>query len=601
MNRPRIFVAIPAYRDRECQWTLRDMFERARHPERVFAGVCWQTVPETDADCFLIRPRPDQVRAVAFHAREAQGLGWARSQAQTLWRGEEYTLQIDSHMRFADDWDERMIEMLGLCDSPDPVLTQYPAAYEPPDTRLPFDRPRVQMIRGFMPSGLMDFGLERVPADVVADRPMPTAAVAGGFIFGSSRMLRDVPSDPEIYFNGEEPNLAVRLWTAGFDLFSPHETLIYHYYERKDGPRHWNDAAPRAAVAPTEHTWRRLRLLCEPEAFSPEEVAELGRYGLGSRRGLDEYQLFAGVNFAARSVAVEARRHPWVRPRSVREALALPDTLRPAPGTHLFVLGDTGVLFAAAEGKLHRLNQAATFAWCALEAGWSWRRIIAEAAGAREIPEATALAELRELAAHWTGEGLLRDTALEPPAGPWADPASRVFRDHDYRLMDTVLRLRFGDAALEALIQPAFAHLAIEPPGVAPDATLSVFRILDRYVHLRRGGEAASRPVAAATRAETEDGGDGAGDRATAANPASAFGGGDARRPADPAAGPRRQRQDVADRAVAGDGLRVFLRRGGVAAPGRAGATDPDRSVGEGRRRAAPGTALPRTCGFARA
>ena len=58
---------------------------------------------------------------------------------------------------------------------------------------------------------------------------MPTACVAGGFIFGPSRILRDVPSDPEIYFNGEEPNLAVRLWTAGFDLFSPHVVAIYHY------------------------------------------------------------------------------------------------------------------------------------------------------------------------------------------------------------------------------------------------------------------------------------------------------------------------------------------------------------------------------------
>ena len=33
MTQPRIFVHIPAYRDRETQWTLRDMFERARHPE----------------------------------------------------------------------------------------------------------------------------------------------------------------------------------------------------------------------------------------------------------------------------------------------------------------------------------------------------------------------------------------------------------------------------------------------------------------------------------------------------------------------------------------------------------------------------------------
>src|SRR6266853_2019652 len=126
VNRPRIFVSIPSYRDRECQWTLRDMFERARHPERVFAGVCWQTVPDQDQDCFLLRPCPTQVRTIEFHALQARGLGWARAKAQSLWQGEEYSLQIDSHMRFADDWDEQMLDLLSACDAPDPVLTVYP-------------------------------------------------------------------------------------------------------------------------------------------------------------------------------------------------------------------------------------------------------------------------------------------------------------------------------------------------------------------------------------------------------------------------------------------------------------------------------------------
>lgn len=476
---PRIFVHIPSYRDRECQWTLRDMFERARHPDRVFAGVCWQTVPEEDADCFLVHPRPTQVRIASFHVREARGLGWARAKAQALWQGEEYSLQIDSHMRFADDWDERMIALLHACDSSEPVLTHYPVGYQPPDKRETSDRPLAQMIRRFLPNGLLEFGTEAVPPDVAVDRPLPTAAAAGGFIFGTSRILRDVPSDPDIYFNGEEPNLAVRLWTAGFDLFSPHEVLIYHYYQRKDGARHWNDAVPRETLELQARTLRRLRLLCEPAAFRPEEVAELGRYGLGTRRTLAEYEAFAGVNFSARTIAIEARRYPWVRPAPVRAALALPDTLRPAPGTQLFVLGDEGVLFAEAKGTLHRLNQAAAIAWCALEAGRGWQRIATEAAAARGIAPEAAMAELRELAAHWIGEGLLHDTSTESLSGPRLDPARFDFRTRDYRLLDTVVRLRFGDAAIEALVHPAFAHLEVDSAGSTPEATLTALRILN--------------------------------------------------------------------------------------------------------------------------
>ena len=40
--RGRIFVAIPAYRDPEAAWTLRDLFLKAAFPERVFTGVFWQ-------------------------------------------------------------------------------------------------------------------------------------------------------------------------------------------------------------------------------------------------------------------------------------------------------------------------------------------------------------------------------------------------------------------------------------------------------------------------------------------------------------------------------------------------------------------------------
>ena len=225
-------------------------------------------------------------------------------------------------------------------------------------------------------------------------------------------------------------------------------------------------------------TLRRLRLLCEPDAFTPDEVAELGCYGLGTRRSLTEYEAFAGVSFAARSIAEEARSFPFVRPPAVRDALALTDTLRPAPGTQLFVLGDEGVLFHESKGTLHRLNEAATRNWCALEAGWGWERIAADAACARGIPPAAAMAELRELATHWIGEGLLRDTSKVSAVGPRLLPDRFAFRDRDYRLLDAVVRLRFSDASLEALIHPAFAHLAV--PGDGPVAcTIAVVRILD--------------------------------------------------------------------------------------------------------------------------
>src|SRR6266850_4847037 len=107
----RIFVQIASYRDPECQWTLKDLFEKATNPERVFVGIAWQYVIGEDDHCFQIETRPKQVRIQRLNARLSKGVCWARSMTQQLWQCEEYTLQIDSHMRFEPDWDQKLISM----------------------------------------------------------------------------------------------------------------------------------------------------------------------------------------------------------------------------------------------------------------------------------------------------------------------------------------------------------------------------------------------------------------------------------------------------------------------------------------------------------
>jgi Glycosyltransferase (GlcNAc) len=50
----RIFVSIAAYRDSECSHTIRDLFDKARFPHRLFVGVLWQYDETTDpSSCIL--------------------------------------------------------------------------------------------------------------------------------------------------------------------------------------------------------------------------------------------------------------------------------------------------------------------------------------------------------------------------------------------------------------------------------------------------------------------------------------------------------------------------------------------------------------------
>jgi len=126
---PRIYVQIASYRDPECQWTIKDLFERATHPERVFVGVLWQTIEAEDAHCFEVPPRPAQVRARHVDARESLGACWARSEVSQLWDGEEWVLQLDSHMRFEPGWDEILLEMAASVPSTKPLISTYPSGY----------------------------------------------------------------------------------------------------------------------------------------------------------------------------------------------------------------------------------------------------------------------------------------------------------------------------------------------------------------------------------------------------------------------------------------------------------------------------------------
>jgi hypothetical protein len=48
-------------------------------------------------------------------ADEATGPCFARHVTQSLYRGEDYFLSLDSHMRMVQNWDELLIEELSLC------------------------------------------------------------------------------------------------------------------------------------------------------------------------------------------------------------------------------------------------------------------------------------------------------------------------------------------------------------------------------------------------------------------------------------------------------------------------------------------------------
>ncbi|WP_170942151.1 GlcNAc-transferase family protein [Noviherbaspirillum denitrificans] len=296
---PTIFVSIASYRDPDCQNTVRDLFEKAAHPERVFIGICWQYVPVDDDDCFVLDTRPEQIRTIKVHASESKGVCWARSQVQTLWRGEDYFLQVDSHMRFAAGWDDLLIEMLGKCESPKPVLSTYPLAFTPPDT-LADDGIVTIFPKEFDDHGVLSQRSEISNMKDAPPVPPRNAFIGAGLVFASARIIEEVPYDPHIYFEGEEITLAVRMWTKGWDIHVPNAVVAYHDYgRRQERPRHWHDQTDWSTL--NQHARKRIRHLLGVELSGDgENLVEIDRFGLGAVRSLAQYEAFSGLDFRAR-------------------------------------------------------------------------------------------------------------------------------------------------------------------------------------------------------------------------------------------------------------------------------------------------------------
>jgi len=298
---PRIFVSIAAYRDRDCANTIRDLFDKARWPDRVFVGLCWQFRSPDDDDYRPIPIRRRQCRMIKVGYDRSEGVGWARQQAHSLWRGEDYVLQIDAHMRFVAGWDEKLIEMLACCSSAQPILSNYPAAFTPPD-RIDSHVVSVIYAAGFDDDGMVKQNSVGHDPRSMGPMPKPAAFCAAGFLFGPGQWIKDVPYDPYLYFIGEESSLAVRLFTHGWDMFTPTDVLLYHdYNDRPERPRHWRDRQDWSRFNSRSIARVRHLLAIEPSS-DPDVVKDLDRYGLGDRRSLTDYQSFALIDFREKTI-----------------------------------------------------------------------------------------------------------------------------------------------------------------------------------------------------------------------------------------------------------------------------------------------------------
>ena len=309
-----VFVSIAAYCDPVLGFTLARARAAAARPRELHFGVIDQTPSPPAASSFSVLA-PARVSYQRVDPVFARGPCWARAMGMALYDGEDWFLQIDSHMDFEPGWDERLIaQAQALARGRRGVaLSAYPNAFVFEDGR-PLPRPAPGKLLAhvvkpgsvFAPDHLV-LGFEARPVE--SDEPMPGFHLGAGCLFAPGRFALEFPYDPALYFHGEEQALAARLFTHGWDIFHVPDLPIRHLYN--DGqagvpprPLHWDAAQEAGRALP----WWQLEQRSRARLGALLAGEPLGVYGLGRERTLAQYASWCGIDYAGRTLGPQAFR-----------------------------------------------------------------------------------------------------------------------------------------------------------------------------------------------------------------------------------------------------------------------------------------------------
>lgn len=309
-----LFISIAAYCDPVLAFTLARARGAARRPQDLHFGVFDQS-PEPLPASVLAMLAPSRVSYQRIDPVYARGPCWARAATMALYGGEDWYLQLDSHMDFDPGWDERLVAQAEALQAgrPGVVISSYPNAFAF-EQGLPVRRLVTQGVLAHVlkPGTRFDaehpvLAFEAHPVD--SARPLPGFHLGAGCLFAPGRFALAFPYDPALYFHGEEQAIAARLFTHGWDIVHMPGLPIYHLYN--DGgsgapprPLHWD----QAHEAKRSLSWWTLEQRSRARLASVLRGDPLGVYGLGTVRTMAEYAALSGIDYAARTLDPKAYR-----------------------------------------------------------------------------------------------------------------------------------------------------------------------------------------------------------------------------------------------------------------------------------------------------
>lgn len=283
-----IFVQIPSYKDTQLLPTIKSLLENAYNRDRLNIYICWQHDSSERLPKEIIENRNINIIDVDYKC--SRGANWARSVLQKKWNNEPYSFLVDSHTRFARNWDKQLIDMMLLLKKKKvkkPIISGLPPSFYNPDT-YPSDRlnyPTKIYPKEYPFNLLTRFHGFPLPLYKWLKSPIPAQFIAMGFLFTEGNFNIEIPFDPNIYFFGDDITTALRAYCHGYDLFHPHRIIAWHLYERKTRTPHWQEHENWIDL--DKKSYERIYRIFKGESFDEYTT-------IGSERDVASYETYTG-------------------------------------------------------------------------------------------------------------------------------------------------------------------------------------------------------------------------------------------------------------------------------------------------------------------
>jgi hypothetical protein len=292
----KIFINIPSYKDPEIWLTVENFIKNAKHPERVFFGI---TLQSNNINQDIIQAsKYNNVSIDAIEPGSIVGCQPARKNSHKFYKNEEYYLNMDSHMRSIKNWDVEIIKEYEF--NKEQYGVSIFTAYVPPYDLFPDGTDNINLDIKSNPtffmseSNIASFNTNLVPQFTPQytnpGHNVLSPYVSGHFFFTEKQAIEKVPFMSEITFTEEEPLMALRFFTAGFNLVTPSKVFVYHRYGRGGRSLFWEDF-PEKFFPEDEKSRNYFK-----EIVTKNRVDEAT--GLFTERSLEDYEKYSGISFS---------------------------------------------------------------------------------------------------------------------------------------------------------------------------------------------------------------------------------------------------------------------------------------------------------------